>query len=108
MIHIKDVAKQTNITVRTLRYYDQIGLLTASAKTEGGHRLYSKDEIEKLQFIQFFKRMGYKLQDIKLILSNSHWDWMQSKKSISFYCGRTTTVAKYGNRYKRINQWNSS
>lgn len=36
MIHIKDVAKQTDISVRTLRYYDQIGLLTAPAKRQGG------------------------------------------------------------------------
>lgn len=81
MIHIKEVAKQTKITVRTLRYYDQIGLLTASSKTEGGHRLYSEEEMKKLQYIQFFKGMGYKLQFIKDILSDSNWNWPNSLKS---------------------------
>lgn len=81
MIHINEVAKQTKITVRTLRYYDQIGLLAASSKTEGGHRLYSEDEMKKLQSIQFFKGMGYKLQDIKDILSDSNWNWSNSLKS---------------------------
>jgi len=81
LIHINEVAKQTKITVRTLRYYDQIGLLTASSKTEGGHRLYSEEEMKKLQSIQFFKGMGYKLQDIKEILTDSNWNWSNSLES---------------------------
>lgn len=81
MIHINEVAKQTKITVRTLRYYDQIGLLTAPSKTEGGHRLYSEEELKKLQYIQFLKGMGYKLQDIKDMLSESNWNWLISLKS---------------------------
>jgi len=81
LIHIKEVAKQTKITVRTLRYYDQIGLLTASSKTEGGHRLYTEEEMKKLQYIQFFKGIGYKLQDIKRILSDSNWNWSNSLQS---------------------------
>ena len=81
MIHINEVAKQTKITVRTLRYYDQIGLLKAPSKTEGGHRLYSEEELKKLQYIQFLKGMGYKLQDIKDMLSESNWNWLVSLKS---------------------------
>ncbi|MBP1997039.1 MerR family transcriptional regulator [Paenibacillus eucommiae] len=85
MIHIKEVAKQTKITVRTLRYYDQIGLLTASSKTEGGHRLYSEEDLKKLQYIQFLKGMGYSLQDIRDMLSDSKWDWSISLKSQLVY-----------------------
>lgn len=80
MIHIKEVANQTKITVRTLRYYDQIELLTAPSKTEGGHRLYSEEEIKKLQCIQFFKGMGYKLHEIREILSDPNWNWTNSLK----------------------------
>lgn len=75
MIHIKEVAKQTGITVRTLRYYDQIGLLTASSKTEGGHRLYSEESLWKLQQIQFYKSMGYRLDDIAEMLTDPDWNW---------------------------------
>lgn len=85
MIHIKEVAKQTKITVRTLRYYDQIGLLTATSKTEGGHRLYSDDDMKRLQQIQFLKGMGYRLQDIKDMLSDSTWSWSISLKSQLVY-----------------------
>lgn len=70
MIHINEVAKQTHITVRTLRYYDQIGLLECSSKTEGGHRLYSDEDLQKLQQIQFYKSMGYRLQEIQEMLTD--------------------------------------
>ncbi|WP_230192193.1 MerR family transcriptional regulator [Paenibacillus sp. CECT 9249] len=85
MIHIKEVAKQTKITVRTLRYYDQIGLLASSSKTEGGHRLYSEEDLKKLQQIQFLKGMGYRLQDIKEMLSDAKWNWSDSLKSQLVY-----------------------
>lgn len=75
MIHIKEVAKQTKITVRTLRYYDQIGLLAPSSKTEGGHRLYTEEDLKKLQYIQFLKELGYGLQNIKEMLTDPDWNW---------------------------------
>ncbi|GGG08914.1 MerR family transcriptional regulator [Paenibacillus aceti] len=78
MIHIKEVAKQTDISVRTLRYYDQIGLLTAPAKTEGGHRLYTEEELKRLQYIHFLKGMGYSLKEIKKMLSDPNWNWRDS------------------------------
>lgn len=75
MIHIKNLAEQTNITVRTLRYYEQIGLLVSSSKTEGGHRLYTEEDLQKLQQIQFYKSMGYRLSDIKAMLIDPEWNW---------------------------------
>jgi len=78
LISIKKVTKQTGITVRTLRYYDQIGLLPPAGKTEGGHRLYGEKEIKKLQDIQFLKTLGFNLQDIKEMLSNNSRDWFNS------------------------------
>ncbi|WP_211750209.1 MerR family transcriptional regulator [Paenibacillus sp. Marseille-Q4541] len=75
MIHIKDLAEQTNITVRTLRYYDQIGLLISSSKTQGGHRLYTEEDVQKLQQIQFYKSMGYRLSDIQEMLTDPEWHW---------------------------------
>lgn len=78
MISIKDLTKQTGLSVRTLRYYDQIELLKPSAKTAGGHRLYGQDELIKLQQIQFLKTMGFSLQEIKEMLTDPHWDWTSS------------------------------
>ncbi|KQY94540.1 MerR family transcriptional regulator [Paenibacillus sp. Root52] len=75
MIHIKELAEQTNITVRTLRYYEQIELLISSSKTVGGHRLYTEEDLQKLQEIQFYKSLGYSLSDIKMMLTDSEWNW---------------------------------
>lgn len=78
MIPIQDLSKQTGITVRTLRYYDQIGLLIPAAKTPGKHRIYSDEELKKLQQIQFLKRLGFSLQEISDMISNPEWNWSTS------------------------------
>ncbi|MFS0726037.1 MerR family transcriptional regulator [Paenibacillus sp. 1P07SE] len=75
MVPIHELAKQTGITVRTLRYYDQIGLVKPRGKTEGGHRLYGEEEIKQLQQVQFLKSIGFRLQEIGTILSDPKWDW---------------------------------
>lgn len=56
MIHINKVAELTGVTVRTLRYYDKIGLLKPASKTEGGHRLYTNEEIKKTSASSIFKK----------------------------------------------------
>ncbi|WP_338751131.1 MerR family transcriptional regulator [Bacillus sp. FJAT-52991] len=81
MIHINKVRELTGVTVRTLRYYDQIGLLKPTSKTEGGHRLYTNEEIKKLQQVQFLKKIGFRLHEIKDMLSSCQWDWSDSLKS---------------------------
>lgn len=81
MIPIQQVAKQLGITVRTLRYYDQIGLLKAVSKTEGGHRLYTEDNLKKLQQIRFLKEMGFRLDEIKSMLLKPDWNWNSALKS---------------------------
>lgn len=81
MIPIQKVAKQTGVTVRALRYYDQIGLLGVSSKTEGGHRLYTDEDLRKLQQIQFLKGVGYSLKDIKEMLADPKWNWSSSLKA---------------------------
>lgn len=77
MISIKEVTKQTGISVRTMRYYDEINLLPPAGKTDGGHRLYGEQEIKKLQEIQFLKSLGFSLKEIKEMLSDKNWDWSQ-------------------------------
>lgn len=71
---INEVAKLTGVTVRTLRYYDEIGLLHPSKITEAGYRLYDRDALETLQQILFFKEINFSLTDIKKIMSNPSYD----------------------------------
>jgi DNA-binding transcriptional MerR regulator len=59
------LAKKMNTTVRTLQYYDQEGLLSPSAESEGGRRLYSDKDMIALHQIQSMKYLGFSLRDIK-------------------------------------------
>ncbi|GIQ66248.1 hypothetical protein PACILC2_48160 [Paenibacillus cisolokensis] len=62
---VKEVADLVGISVRTLHYYDEIGLLTPDTVTESGYRLYSDDNLELLQQILFFREMGLPLKKLK-------------------------------------------
>jgi len=78
LFHINEFKKLSSVSVRTLRYYDKIGLLKPVSKTEGGHRLYSNTELKKLQQIQFLKTIGFQLSEIKIMLESEEWDWSNS------------------------------
>lgn len=81
MLSIQEVKKLTGISVRTLRYYDEINLLPPAGKTDGGHRLYGEKELQKLREIQFLKTLEFKLKEIKEILSADNWDWTKELQS---------------------------
>ncbi|MDE7240015.1 MAG: MerR family transcriptional regulator [Lachnospiraceae bacterium] len=68
------VAKLTNVSVRTLQYYDEIGLLKPSETTPSGYRLYDDEALQTLQQILFFKELDFKLKDIRDILQKPDFD----------------------------------
>lgn len=55
---ISQVAELSGVSIRTLQYYDEIGLLKPSELTQSGYRLYNADALQKLQQILFFKELG--------------------------------------------------
>jgi len=71
---INDVAKLTGVTVRTLHYYDQIGILKPSGVTEAGYRIYDDKDIETLQQIMFFRELDFPLKEIGNIMTDPHYD----------------------------------
>lgn len=68
---IGEFAHESGVSVRTLRYYDSIGLLIPSDYSEGGHRLYSKDELTILNKIKALQFLGFSLKDIKDMLEKN-------------------------------------
>lgn len=62
---VGEIAAATGLTVRTLQHYDNIGLLPVSERTEGGRRLYTKNDLLKLEQIIFYKSIGIPLKSIK-------------------------------------------
>jgi len=71
---IGQVAKLARVTVRTLRHYDQTGLLHPSGRSEAGYRSYSADDIERLQRILCYRQLGFPLDQIKAIINNPETD----------------------------------
>lgn len=64
-------SKKTGVSIRTLHYYDEIGLLKAQKDLSSGHRLYGENHIVKLQKILALKFLGYNLEEIRLMLTNT-------------------------------------
>lgn len=75
---VKDVSDITGISIRTLRYYDEIGLLKPTQLTETGYRLYDNEALARLQEIMFFKELEIPLSDIKIILENPNYNRKQA------------------------------
>lgn len=65
LFSVGELAKKCGVTVRTLQYYDQNGLLTPSRHSEGGRRLYRIDDLLRLQQILFYKSFGFSLDEIR-------------------------------------------
>lgn len=71
---VKEVSKITGISIRTLRYYDEIGLLKPTKVSEAGYRLYDNRALEKLQEILFYRELEFPLADIKAILEKPNYN----------------------------------
>ena len=70
LLKVGELAKRCGLTVRTLHHYDSIGLLTPSARSDSGYRLYNRDDIARLHQVQALRRLGLSLADIGAVLSN--------------------------------------
>ena len=71
---VKEVSDLTGISVRTLHYYDEIGLLKPTKCSEAGYRLYDDKALELLQQILFFREFDMPLKEIKSIMDNPRLD----------------------------------
>lgn len=74
MMTVNEVSKLTGVSIRTLHYYDTIGLLKPAQLTESGYRLYDDAALEKLQNILLFRELQFPLKEIKGILDSPNFD----------------------------------
>jgi len=75
---IKELARLTGVSARTLRYYDEIGILKPSRVTEAGYRCYAQKEIDLLQQILFYRERGFALKTIQQILYDKEFDMLKA------------------------------
>ncbi len=71
---IKKMGDLAGVSTRTLRYYDEIGLLTPSRINSSGYRIYGQNEVDRLQQIMFYRELGVELELIKELLTSKSFD----------------------------------
>lgn len=65
---VKEVARLTGVSVRTLQYYDEIGVFRPARVTDAGYRLYDDESLNTLQQVLFFRELDFPLKDIRIIM----------------------------------------
>ena len=74
MMTVNEVSKLTGVSIRTLHYYDKIGLLHPTEVTESGYRLYDDTALEHLQQILLFRELEFPLKEIKTIINSKDFN----------------------------------
>lgn len=70
-IHIGEVAERTGLSLRTLRHYDDVGLVKPSDRTDAGYRLYTDADVERILLIRRMKPLGFSLDQMGEVLTAS-------------------------------------
>ncbi len=74
MMTVHKVSRLAGVSIRTLQYYDKIGLLHPTGYTDAGYRLYDDADLERLQHILLFRELEFPLKDIRAIMNSPHFD----------------------------------
>jgi len=93
MLRISEIAALAGISVRTLRHYDQIGLVIASKRSVAGYRLYAQEDVERLQQVLFYRELGFGLKAIRALIedpSASREEVLQAQQDL--LCQRLTHI----------------
>ncbi len=77
---VKELAELSGVSSRTLRYYDEIGLLKPARWSEAGYRVYEEKEVDLLQQILFYRELGIELKEIKRIVCDPSYDQLEALK----------------------------
>ena len=68
-MQIGEVSERTGLSLRTIRYYEEVGLVPPSARSKGGFRLYTDTDVERLQLVRQMKPLDFSLEDMRDLLS---------------------------------------
>lgn len=68
-MQIGDLAERAGVSTRTIRYYEELGIIEPVARTNGGFRRYCEDQLRRLQIIQGLKALGFELEQVRRLFS---------------------------------------
>jgi DNA-binding transcriptional MerR regulator len=69
-MHIGEVAARTELSLRSLRHWEEVGLLTPSGRTDGGFRLYTESDVDKILVIRRMKPLGFSIEEMKAVMGD--------------------------------------
>ncbi|MBC2959047.1 MerR family transcriptional regulator [Nocardioides deserti] len=69
-LHIGEVASRTELSLRSLRHWEEVGLLHPSGRTDGGFRLYTEEDVEKILVIRRMKPLGFTLEEMRSVMTD--------------------------------------
>ena len=69
-MHIGEVASRTALSLRSLRHWDEVGLIRPTGRTEGGFRLYAEADVERILFIRRMKPLGFSLEEMADVMAD--------------------------------------
>ncbi|SEB64937.1 DNA-binding transcriptional regulator, MerR family [Nocardioides exalbidus] len=70
VMQIGEVATRTELSLRSLRHWEEVGLLKPSGRTEGGFRLYTEADVDKILVIRRMKPLGFSIDEMKAVMSD--------------------------------------
>ncbi len=79
-MHIGELADRTGLSLRTIRHYGDVGLLPASGRTEGGFRLYSEADLQRLMRIKYLKPLGFSLEELSEVVALLELDSLDAEQ----------------------------
>ncbi|MBE1523349.1 MerR family transcriptional regulator [Nesterenkonia lutea] len=81
-MHIGELAERTGLSLRTIRHYGDVGLLPASGRTEGGFRLYSEADQQRLMRIKYLKPLGFSLEELSEVVALLELDALDAEQRV--------------------------
>ncbi len=91
-MQIGEIAQRTDLSLRTLRHYDEVGLLRPSGRSDGGFRLYTEDDLGKLLIIRRMKPLGFTLEEMVEVMR--HIEVLRSASGGSVAADTSSDVAE--------------
>jgi DNA-binding transcriptional MerR regulator len=92
---VGDLVKRTGLSIRTLHYYEEVGLLAPSCRTQAGHRLYGESDIIRLQHIMSLRQLGFSLDEIRDCLGSEDFSF---ERVIELHISRLKEQIETGRR----------
>jgi len=102
LLKIGDLAKRVGVTVRTVRYYEELGLFSPANISPGGFRLYTENDLHRLNYIKRFRDLDFPLNEILLLLNSSNGSQNKLDKISSSLALLEKQLEKVDNKMKEL------